>query len=199
MTTPTETTADELSRLFDDSAARTEPLEDHYVVISGPLVVYTGPGKVAHPWSMTEAAARTHFGLEKNRDKFDAIDQHTSNLFPDHAATDVEIKACRIGRGRRSQSTGRICVRESQHKDLLDAGGDYVLVTYEQIGDRLTYIGDHVRVSAETMDDLIQRYAWSARDSAGVQSQEVRVPWVEIPGLDSKRTIREAYVLDYAS
>lgn len=187
--------SDDLAALIDDSAARTEPLEEHFIIVDGPLVVYTGPGRVAHPWSATEYAARQLEGLEKDRsDGFDAVDPRQNNLFDD--ATDkIETKAARIGRAK---STGRFAVRDEQHSRLVDVDGDYVLLTYEQINDRIVYIGDHVRVSADTMEDLVQRYSWSRRDRAGAEEREVRVPHAELPWIESDRSIREAFVLDYA-
>lgn len=77
----------------------------------------------------------------------------------------------------------------------MDAGGDYVLLTYEQINDRIIYIGDHVRVSADTMDDLIKEYSWSRRDSAGAQENEVRIP-ASVAKYDNPRVVAYQPSLD---
>lgn len=188
---------DDLAALIDDSAARTDPLENHFVMIDGPLVAYTGPGRIGHPWSATEYAVRELYNFEKDRsDGFDAKDPRASNLFAEDESDKVETKAARIGR---SKSTGRFAVRDAQHAELVEDGGDYVLITYEQLTDRLIYIGDHVRISADTMDDIVSRYAWSKRDRTGEQESEVRVPWETLPWFDAEKEIRKAFVLDYTS
>lgn len=185
---------DDLSGLINDDTPRTEPLEEHFVMIDDCFVAYLGPDKVCHPWSAAEFGARRRHSLIKDRDQFDAVDPHESNLFADLQDTQVEIKSARVGCG----DPGRICIKDIQHGDLLSKQqGAYVIVLYEQINNRLVYIADSIRVSAEMLNELAKQYTWSPRDASGCEPNEIRIRWTKLPYFDAERIRRKTFVLDY--
>lgn len=197
-TTPSET-IEELNAIIADDATRTEPLEEYMVMVDETIVVYIGPGEMYHVWSAVEKAARDIHGLIKDRDLGDATDPRESTLFKDDTLA-VEIKGASAGPVIGGVSPGRFAIRRGQHRRLVDAGADYVLVVYSRLSGRAVYIADTVRISADTMDAIIreQGHAWSPRDSDGEQEAETRLRWTELPFFDTERIQRTAYVMQYA-
>lgn len=192
---------DDLDDLITDdpAATRTEPLEDHMIMIDDTLVINVGPGEMYHVWSAVEHAARAIHDLIKQRDIGDATDPRQSNLFEDNTLP-VEIKGAIAGPVIGGSSPGRFAIRRGQHQRLLDMGADYVLVVYSRLSGRAVYVADTVRISAEMMDDIIseQGRKWSPRDADHVEEDETRLKWTDIPFFDEERIPRSAYVMQYA-
>lgn len=192
------TTTNNLADLLGASGT-SRSIEEDLVYIDGPFVAYVGPDKITNPWSAVEFGVRRERGLKKDRSKFDAVDPRSTAVFKPSESDEVEIKSGRAGHPRHGGSSGRLAIREDQHAKLINADGDYVLAVYEQLSDRLVYLADTVRVPARVIDDIVDEYQWSPRDAARQQSNEVRVPWTDLPYFDEERVQRRAVVLDYAS
>lgn len=85
--------------------------------------------------------------------------------------TEIEIKACRrrVSNGDHSVH-GRWYIRRRAHEALLEAGGYYLLVVYEEDDGELEIVDEQLR-RADVVDELIDRCSsWSRVRSRGEET-----------------------------
>lgn len=107
--------------------------------------------------------------------------------------TPVEIKACQLLIQRRSSSKGpgQWYVKQRAHERLLEAGGAYLLVVYQNgeatDTDRLDVLR-RIVIPATIVDELIT--SWSNAGAGRDEGAVARVPWSRI--YDRKELLQEA-------
>lgn len=103
---------------------------------------------------------------------FEAVDREAVDA-PDAVANDgtpVEVKACkrRISNGS-GETAGRWYLRRRAHEALLEEGGDYLLVVYDEADGSLEVLDEQL-VPADVVDAIVSAGSWSRVRSRGEET-----------------------------